>query len=250
MLVIGGVWVVVYNSDLLLALILALFGRMPGAPPGAEDGGELPDEEPLPDGYDARDVLPGGLHPRRDVVHHHRDRPGLLGRGGDLRRLRRPRFCQLPQPHRGYPRRVGRPGAGAGGGIRDTRLRRRGFHGASGGRSGSPRWRAGPPAQQADPGEFAPRRGRRRIHSSPPATAFTLRAGSYESDRAGVARPCSDEPDTAVVVSSVVPTRADYSAGAPDPPFMFRASTCRTTPSPTCASPCRSRRRVPPATCG
>ncbi len=33
MLVIGGVWVVVYNSDLLLGLVVALFGRVPGAPP-------------------------------------------------------------------------------------------------------------------------------------------------------------------------------------------------------------------------
>jgi putative ABC transport system permease protein len=33
MIVIGGVWVVIYNSDLLLGAIVALFGRIRGLPP-------------------------------------------------------------------------------------------------------------------------------------------------------------------------------------------------------------------------
>ena len=216
MLVIGGVWVVVYNSDLLLALILALFGRVPGAPPVLKTAVSYPmksrfrtgmtlamfslvvftlvvmsfiitgigqvfsDEEAISGGYDVR-ASANFLNPIEDIR------------------------AELAAPAPGQAAESGTPVSlddfTAIGGVGIAQVEGR------------------PTGSTADPGEFA-LAGADDAYLESTNYTFALRAGGYESDRA-VWEALRDEPDTAVVVASVVPTRADYSAGAPDPPFKF-----------------------------
>ena len=63
MLVLGGVWTVMYNSDLLLGARCWPLGRRRSAGPGAQDGGDLPHAAPLPHRHDPVHVQPGHLHP-------------------------------------------------------------------------------------------------------------------------------------------------------------------------------------------
>ena len=69
MTVIGAVWVLVYNADLILRAVSYVLSRFGSVAPVCEDGDHLPAAGALPDGRDARDVHARRLHARhRDGV--------------------------------------------------------------------------------------------------------------------------------------------------------------------------------------
>ena len=99
-LVVAGVWLVVFNADVLLWLVGA-FGRIKGLP-GPKDGGEVPDPEPLQDRDDAGDVHARGLHPDRHELHPGVDGRGLRRHAGALGWVRDPGRRRLRRPHPRY----------------------------------------------------------------------------------------------------------------------------------------------------
>ena len=76
-----------------------------------------------------------------------------------------------------------------------------------------------PAGSKATPGEFL-LQGADQAYTESNGYGFTLRARQYGSDRE-VWRALQNEPDTVVVSAAAVPSRANYSAGAAEPPFMF-----------------------------
>ena len=98
MVVVGAVWVIMYNADLLLgAADRASFGRIRRAGAGAADGDGVSAGRPLPHRRDAGDV-----HARRVHARHGRGDVGLVharlrGHRHVRRRLRRPRRHARPR---------------------------------------------------------------------------------------------------------------------------------------------------------
>jgi len=115
MMVIGAVWVAIYNSDLLLAVAVALFGRIRGLAPVLKIAVSypmqslLPHAEPVPHWHGPGHVLPGGVHYRCDVLHEPLLCQDARRYRADDRRLSHPGQHQLRQPH---PRHPGRPSRG------------------------------------------------------------------------------------------------------------------------------------------
>jgi len=220
MLVIGGVWVVIFNSELLLRLVVAVFGRIKGAPPVLKIAVAYPmqsrfrtgmtlamfslvvftlvvmsfiiaglgqifsNEEALSGGYDVR-ASTGLLNPIEDI------QAQIAAVGGE-----------------GASQNEGQPGASLDPAdftaIASVSLSL---------------VDARPQGASIEPEEIA-LHGADESYLDSVGNGFALRAPGYESDRA-VWQALATEPNTVVVSSALVPTRADYSQGAPEPPFRF-----------------------------
>ncbi len=221
MLVIGGVWVVIFNSQVLLSLVVAVFGRIKGAPPVLKTAVAYPmqsrfrtgmtlamfslvvftlvvmsfitaalgqvfsDEEALSGGYEVR-ATSGLLNPIEDI-----------------------RAAIAAPPDSGVS-------GGAGQDEPGSTLDPADFT-AIGSVSLS-LIEARPSDAEIQPEEIG-LQGADQGYLDSVGYGFALTAPGYESDRAvwqGLT-----EPDTVVVSAALVPTRADFSQGAPEPPFRF-----------------------------
>ena len=198
MIVIGTVWVIVFNADLLLGGVMRVFGRIePRARAAHVDG--VSAARPLPDGHDARDVHARRLHARH--------------------RVRRERLVRARDRRRGLRRRL--PGARGDG--------RRGADRRHGGRAADARRGSEPPTSRTSAASPCSRSRRsssgraaatRRTSSaaSTPRSSSTRRSASGRS-RAATARRrrsgrrCATHPGLAVVDSSIVPRRDNFNFG-------------------------------------
>jgi putative ABC transport system permease protein len=227
MLVIGAVWVVVYNSDLLLALVVAVFGRIPGAPPVLKTAVSYPMASRFRTGmtlamfslvvftlvvmsfiingnrqvFSNEEALSGGYQVRAQT--------SVLNPVGDLR-------AQLAGPAPADP--AAGPGATTPTEPSSQPVVSPADIVASGALSVVP-VEGRPAGSMGTPGEFL-LQGADEAYTESAGYGFTLRAEQYGSGRQ-VWRALQDEPDTVVVSAATVPSQANYSLNAPDPPFMF-----------------------------
>jgi putative ABC transport system permease protein len=211
MLVIGAVWVVVYNSDLLLALVVAVFGRIPGAPPVLKTAVSYPMANRFRTGmtlamfslvvftlvvmsfiingnrqvFSNEEALSGGYQVRAQT--------SVLNPIGDLP-------SQLAGPA-ATPPAVSPDDIVAVGALSATPVEGR------------------PAGSTATPGEFL-LQGADPAYTESTGYGFVLRAEQYRSDQQ-VWRALQDQLDTVVVSAATVPSQANYSLNVPDPPVMF-----------------------------
>lgn len=223
MLVLGGVWVVIYNSELLLTLIVVVFGRLRGAPPVLKTAVSYPmqsrfrtgmtlamfslvvftlvvmsfiiagmtqvfaDEEAVSGGFEVR----ASVNPRNPV----QDIRAEIAGSADA------------------PSGTGSGAAGESGEPLDPESFR------AVGTVGTARVDVRPAASEISP-EKMTLQGADEGYTESVGYGFALRAPGYASDRE-VWRALQEEPDTAVIAYSLAPSRADYSMGGPEPPFKL-----------------------------
>ncbi len=212
MLVIGGVWVVIFNSQLLLSLVVSVFGRIKGAPPVLKTAVAYPMQSRFRTGmtlamfslvvftlvvmsfitaalgqvFSNEEGLSGGYEVRATS--------GLLSPIEDIR-------AEIAAANQGEPGTTLDPeDFTAIGSVALSLLEAR-------------------PSDAEIEAEEIGLQGADQGYLDSVGYGFALTASGYESDRAvwqGLT-----EPDTVVVSAALVPTRADFSQGAPQPPFRF-----------------------------
>lgn len=207
MIVIGAVWVVIYNSDLLLNAIVAIFGRVKGLPPVLKTAVSYPMQSRFRTGMTlAMFAL---------VVFTLVVMSFVLNAFGGI-------WNDTDRFSGGYDIRTT---TGYTNPIADIRASLRKVEGvkpedfsAIGSISGSP-VKAKQDGTQNEPGDVYLQAADKE-YTENVSYGFTMRAAGYDSD-SDVWRALQAQPNKVVVANWLVPAKSNYNVGGPPPPIKF-----------------------------
>src|SRR5680860_96294 len=220
MLVLGGVWVVIYNSEFLLALIVAIFGRLKGAPPVLKTAVNYPMQSRFRTGMTLAMfslvvftlVVMSFIIASMTQVFSNVE---AMSGGFEVRASASP--LNPVQDIRAEVAAPAGSGSQAGSESGET-IDPESFQAVGTISAATVNVR---PAASEIPPEQMTVQGADEEYLENVGYGFALRAPGYDSDRE-VWRALQEEPGTVVVAYSLVPSRNNNSMGEPQPPFQLQ----------------------------
>jgi len=220
MLVLGGVWVVIYNSEFLLALIVAIFGRLKGAPPVLKTAVSYPMQSRFRTGMTLAMfslvvftlVVMSFIIASMTQVFSNVE---AMSGGFEVRASASP--LNPVQDIRAEVAAPAGSGSQAGSESGET-IDPESFQAVGTISAATVNVR---PAASEIPPEQMTVQGADEEYLENVGYGFALRAPGYDSDRE-VWRALQEEPGTVVVAYSLVPSRNNNSMGEPQPPFQLQ----------------------------
>ncbi len=208
MIVIGAVWILIYNADILLAAVVATFGRIRGLPPVLKTAVKYPMQSRFRTGMTlamfslvvftivVMGYITGGLSSVWD-------NPNRLSGGFDLR------------ASTGYTNPISNMNAA----LKNTKGINSNEFTAVGSLSNLPV----KAKQDGKSGKLAgiDLQGVDRGYADNVSYGFAMKTKGYSSARE-VWRALESRPDTVVVAANLVPSRSNFGAGDQKPPFSFK----------------------------